>query len=251
MDTVKDLARYLQIISGIFGAMAIFVCLIKMISAGDEAQNYIKKIKNILIALVLIYSATMIVNLVTHYFDTSQLSVGSKPSDVTIPKIAGTSTFSDKDKNGREIVVIDGIKCVVYKTNQTIYYKYSSDGSIQFSVNGYESDDSYSGYRWYKVNAKVDLIKKYSDSQGITSGFWGNIMGIRVSNTGNIPNHKEGEPYQMGTNYDEDSGSVSGIGNGTLWSENVGHLLAYQDSSGNIRYINSTKLKQDYCPYIK
>lgn len=251
LASAKDLARFLQIFSGIAGAGAILVCLFKMVTNSDEAQGYTKKIKNILIALVLIFSVTSIINLTQRYVnpnsDSSFLTIGKAPQ--APPQILATTTYSDKDSKNREIVFINGAKCVITKKDCNLRYKVDKEsGEVKFKVSqnwmsgiGNGISGIFGGWKNSKI--KVDELKLYQDTQNswTKTSITTEPYAYRLSNTdeniypSNLRYDKDGncrlfdeigDDGKIKFNYDNNGKIIVG----SKFSTRMGQLVAYLDN---------------------
>lgn len=255
LSSAKDLARFLQIISGIFGVGALLLCLFKIVTNSDESQGYIKKIKNILIALILIFTVTSIINLIQDYIkpdsDSNFMSIGKAPTNVE--KILASTSFSDKDSKGRQILMIDGVKCVVTKKNQQLYYKYDKEtGNLRIKTN----DNVIGGISTFfsglkKSNIYVDVIKKYNDVQGswtktanFTDEYAFKLSSSTAENTytGRVTDDKGNYLVYEKINSDGTVDRSSSLGSN--YSLSIGQLVAWTDSNGDL--LISTKYYDDF-----
>lgn len=174
MEDINDIARFLIIISGVLCAIAFFILLIKSIVNGNETENYKKKMRNCVIAFALIITVPQIINVVQGYFVTSEIGIGKIPEEISIDTKKGDISLNDKDRDGREIVIYQGIKYVVYERCVELYYRTVGD-TVEFKTN------SVNNVGWTKFdNIRVDVLKKYSDCQGLLHGFNASTMGARI-----------------------------------------------------------------------
>lgn len=263
MQDAKDLARFLQIVSGIFGAGALLLCLFKMITNGDEAQSYIKKIKNILIALILILSVTTIINIIPSYINPNSnsnfMSIGKSPTEVK--QILATTTYSDKDSKGRKIVMIGGTKCVVTNGDGvSLYYKVDKDddGNKFISKIGYKTNlFNTIGMKKAKYSdgsdIKVDILKKYQDVQGSwTDGASKqDVFALRIHGTdeNNYPANKRFDNNGNSQIYENinSNGWINTSTIGSNFSTSAGRLAVWINSDGDLvisDYIQNLLLKK-------
>lgn len=147
--------------------MSIFIVLFKGLVNNDEMQSYIKKIKNSIIAMVLIITTSTIFSLFQGYYFDNGISddtfgIGKIPDDATLDIINDDTTLNDNDKLGREVVIINGEKYVVTSRDKELYGKKKDDNSWEF-INSWS-------YGYEKMNVRVDALKYFSDCQGFSCG---------------------------------------------------------------------------------
>lgn len=159
MENLKSIAGFLTIISGIVCTVSILICLIKMLTT-EDSSTYKSKIKNSLIALVLISSICVFINVFGNYFNTSEMGIGKTNKEIGM--LGDSSLVSDKDIQEREIVVINNIKYVVTDRNVKLH-KRTGDGKILQGV-GTPPNDQYLG--------EYDILRLYSESQDFYKGYF-------------------------------------------------------------------------------
>jgi len=244
---VLEVVGYLKWISGILCVVAILISLFKMVTEEDGSQ-YKVKIKHALVALVLILTVTGFVNLIPSYFSTADIGIGAVPAEAgNIIQIGGSTSLSVKDKDGRELLMIDGIKCVVYKEDQELWYHVKNEsldvdniyvGGHNFWVMGSLklTSNTQTVTGWRKAEGiTVDNIKQYSKSQGSGSGRTKDTYAVRVHLSGNIENAEK-----LYSNYDDNlyEFKLTGAEQAANWSGNVGDIVWYTDSNGNATFTN-------------
>lgn len=184
MTNLKDIVSYLIFFSGIACTMSIFISLIKLLLNSEESPVYIKRIKNSLIALVLVLTIVNIVNVTQRYFSSissdGDFGIGKLPSDVEIATIDDTFKDSSKDKDGREVVFINGYKFIVINTRPLYISEYNNGftlGTLNNSqiITGYVLDNNL-----HLTNIYVDELVSYIDGQGFWSGLKSDIKVLRV-----------------------------------------------------------------------
>ena len=158
MEYAKEIVGFLQWIAGISCVVSILVSIFKMVTEEDTRGIYIIRIKHSLIALVLIYTISIIINLVPTYFTNANIGIGK--IDKNNKALMISDSVEDKDSQKREIVYISGQKCVVTDVNQELFYKKNGD------------DITFTPFPFMAKNTgiKVDIIRKFSSSQGIFKG---------------------------------------------------------------------------------
>ena len=165
-DNLQQILNFIYLLGIITCIISIFMALLRGVMNSDEMPNHMKKIKNSLIALVLVLTISTTINLTKDYFENSKNSeeFGIGITTHTFAQIDDDTSLNDKDKQGREIVIIDGQKYVVTERNIKHFYIWQEDNMIYYSTNA----------RWGSVdivfNDGVDILKKFSESQGITNG---------------------------------------------------------------------------------
>ena len=125
MEYAKEIVGFLQWIAGILCVVSILVSIFKMVTEEDSRGTYIIRIKHSLIALVLIFTINIIINLVPTYFANSNIGIGK--IDKNNKALMISDSVEDKDSQKREIVYIAGQKCVVTDVNQELFYKKNGD----------------------------------------------------------------------------------------------------------------------------
>lgn len=167
LQAILDFLYALGIITCV---MSILISLFKGLMNSDEFPAQIKKIKNSLIAVVLIITISTTFSLIQGYYfnngvaytDNTYFGIGKLPSNTGLEFINDNTSLNDNDKEGREVVIIDGEKYVVTSGDKKLYGKKHDDGSwscINMWVYGYED-----------MNVWVDELKYFNDCQGFSSG---------------------------------------------------------------------------------
>lgn len=149
MSRIYHIVNYLGYLAGFACVLMIAVAVYKILTGDDmEYRRYLTRIKNGLIALILILTISTTKNLVLTYFPYVQSAdaIGDF-SSIQVSVTDGTLEKEAKDKKGRWTISIDRelyVKTDVKKINF---------GSF---MNSWKKD--------------VDVFKAYDECQGITSG---------------------------------------------------------------------------------
>lgn len=226
MEYAKEIVGFLQWIAGISCVVSILISIFKIVTEEDTRGTYIIRIKHSLIALVLIFTISIIINLVPTYFTNANIGIGK--IDKNNKALMISDSVEDKDSQKREIVYIAGQKCVVTDVNQELFYKKNGD------------DITFTPFPFMAKNTgiKVDIIRKFSSSQGIFKGVDSQIVAYRVT-TG----HQNAQNQDISLNFYE-SIYYSKLADGNykavlmqnttnkIWSQNIGDLIAYTKSNG-------------------
>ncbi len=147
-NIVYQIVNWIGVIAGIAcTAMIVYSCIKIFFSDEGEKNRYIKRIKNGVIALILIISISEVVRVVSVYFkpDKNNTSIGNFDYVKTTMKQSVAET--KKDKKDRNIIIIDG----------ELYVKVYDDMKVGFNGS------------WSK-QIIVDCYKRYDDCQGVTGG---------------------------------------------------------------------------------
>lgn len=183
MANLKDIVSFLMIFSGIICAVSIFISLTKILLNSDDSIVYVKRIKNSLVALVLVLTIVNIVNVTQRYFSSvsdSDFGIGKISPNIEIATIDDTFKDSSKDKDGREVVFINNYKFVVMNTKQV----YISEWNNGFQVGTLSNKQIISGYaldnNLYLTNIYVDELTSFIDGQGFWGGRTSDIKALRV-----------------------------------------------------------------------
>lgn len=183
MDNLKDIVSFLMIFSGVICATSILISLAKILLNSDDSIVYVKRIKNSLVALVLVLTVVNIVNVTQRYFSSisdSDFGIGKISQDIEIATIDDTFKDSSKDKDGREVVFINNYKFVVMNTKQI----YISEWNNGFQVGTLSNTQIISGYaldnNLYLTNIYVDELVSFIDGQGFWGGRTSEIKALRV-----------------------------------------------------------------------
>lgn len=165
-DNLQQILNFIYLFGIITCIVSIFVSLLKGVINNDEFPNYLKKIKNSLVALILVLTTATIINFTQDYFILSKNSsdFGIGTTTHTFAQIDDNTSLNDEDKQGREVVIIDGQKYVVTERNVKHFYVWKEDDNICYSCNAPW------GSTEIEFTDGVDILKKFSESQGITNG---------------------------------------------------------------------------------
>jgi len=165
-DNLQQILNFIYLFGIMTCVVSIFISLLKGVMNTDEVPNHLKKIKNSLVALILVLTTATIINLIQDYFISSKNSseFGIGTTTHTFAQIDDNTSLNDEDKQGREIVIIDGQKYVVTDRNVKKFYIWHDENMVYYSTNA----------PWGNVDIEftegVDILKKFSKSQGITNG---------------------------------------------------------------------------------
>lgn len=146
---VYQIINWIGIIAGT-GCVAMILMSVIAIATGDESAHsrFLKRIKNGIIALILIISVTQITNLTTQYFSVdSKAGIGDFSEYVSASADQGIAEIITEDRN---MILFEG----------NIYVEYKSGKKLDFNK----------GAGKYQIY--VSIYKNYSDCQGVTKGAW-------------------------------------------------------------------------------
>jgi len=149
MSRIYHIVNYLGYLAGFACVLMIAVAVYKILT-GDEMEyrRYLTRIRNGLVALVLILTISTTKNLVLTYFPYTQSAdaIGDF-SSIKVTVTDGVLEREANDKKGRWTIAIDGE-----------YYVKTDVKKINFGsfLNSWKKD--------------VDVFKAYDECQGITSG---------------------------------------------------------------------------------
>ena len=139
-------------IAGLACAGMIVMSVIK-IATGDEsdAKLYLRRIKNGIIAFILIFSVTTVTRLIVDsYIGTSEANIGDFGDHaIAIGKADSNIRDTAKDLQNRQIINYNGQKLV----------RTDVDHEIK------------EGRFFHKIKIKVDIYRDFNDSQGATKGW--------------------------------------------------------------------------------
>ena len=149
MSRIYHIVNYLGYLAGFTCVLMIVVAVYKILT-GDEMEykRYLTRIRNGIVALILILTISTTKNLVLNYFPYVQSSdaIGDF-SSIQVTVTDGVLEREANDKKGRWTIAIDGE-----------YYVKTDVKKINFGsfLNSWKKD--------------VDVFKAYDECQGITSG---------------------------------------------------------------------------------
>lgn len=152
-DIIYKVINTLGGLAGIACLLMMSVAFVKMLTGDEQDRNiYIRRIKNGIIALILILSIVIIVRLVGKYFpaNKSYSSIGDF-SDISVSMTQGVSNVVNET---RQMVSIDGI--IYVRTKQETKF------------------DLESGFGWKDII--VDEYKLYSEASGTTKGAFADVQ---------------------------------------------------------------------------
>lgn len=165
-DNLQQLLNFIYLFGIILCIISIFILLLKGVMNNDEMPRNLSKIKNSLVALILIVTIASIINFTQDYFILSKNSsdFGIGTTTHIFAQIDDNTSLNDEDKQGREVVIIDGQKYVVTDRNINKFYIWQEDNITYYSTN--------EPWRACEVifTEGVDILKKFSEAQGITNG---------------------------------------------------------------------------------
>ncbi|MBO5348530.1 MAG: hypothetical protein J6A89_01730 [Clostridia bacterium] len=205
--------------------MSILIALFKGLVDTDEMPVYLKKIKKSLIALVLVITISTTVSVTQNYFfsngvsysDDTYFGIGKLPENTGLEYIDDNTSLNDNDKEGREVVIIDGEKYVVTSRDKELYGKKQD--------NGWSFADMYV-YGYEDMKVRVDALKYFNDCQGFSSGsdLTTKVQLYRV--------HKEAYDSYSGVDDKGKNGkkiseylSVKDLDSSTRFSKNTGYII--------------------------
>lgn len=139
-------------LAGIACVAMIVIAVIKIIT-GDEsdAKIYLRRIKNGIVAFILIFSITTITRLVVNsYIGTYEANIGDFSQHAYQIGKDALTVKDGKDVQLRQIIEYNNIKLVRTDVDQTI-----KEGTF-----------------WHKIKMKVDVYRNYDECQGAMKG-WG------------------------------------------------------------------------------
>lgn len=149
MNTIYYAINFLGFLAG-FLCVAMICMSVFKIMTGDEQDHrqYMNRIRNGMIALVLIISISVVKNLVLKYFpyQESAESIGDF-SNITVSISDGTLTEEHKDCQGRNVIRVDG-------------FYYVNTGEKLINIGGF----------WDSYKVWCSVYKAFDDCQGITKG---------------------------------------------------------------------------------
>ena len=149
METIYYVTNFLGIIAG-FLCVAMICMSIFQIMTGDETEHkkYQVRIKNGIIALILIISISSIKNMVLTYFPYVQSSdaIGDF-SGIQVSLTDGALNEQKEDCQGRQVIKVDGIY-------------YVNTGEKLINIGGF----------WDQYKIWCSVYKLYDDCQGLTKG---------------------------------------------------------------------------------
>lgn len=149
---IYNIVNVMGWIAGLACAGMIVMSIIK-IATGDEsdAKLYLRRIKNGIIAFVLIFSITSVTRLIINsYIGTSEATIGDFGDHaIAIGKADSNIRDTAKDLQNRQIINYNGQKLV--RTDVDYELK--------------------KGNFFHKIKIKVDIYRDFNDSQGATKGW--------------------------------------------------------------------------------
>lgn len=149
MDTIYYITNFLGVLAGITCCAMIGVAIFKIMT-GDETehQKYQTRIRNGLIALILIVSISTVKDTVLQYFPYVESSdaIGDF-SDIQISLTDGALTDTYEDVEGRSVIRVDG-------------NYYVNTGEKLINIGGF----------WDSYKIWCSVYKLYDECQGITRG---------------------------------------------------------------------------------
>lgn len=138
-------------IAGIACVAMIVMAVIKIIT-GDEsdAKIYLRRIKNGIIAFILIFSITSITRLVINsYIGTDEATIGDFSQHAYEIGKSALTVKDGKDVQLRQIILYNDMKLVRTDVDETI-----KEGTF-----------------WHKIKMKVDVYRNYDECQGAMKGW--------------------------------------------------------------------------------
>ena len=225
-NNLKAILDFLYALGIITCVMSILISLFKGLINTDEMPSYLRKIKNSLVAVVLILTTSTTMSIMQGYYfnngisfnDDTYFGVGKLPEDANLDLIDDNTSLNDNDKLGREVVIIDGDKYVVTSRDKKLYGK-KLDG------NYWEFSNMWS-YGYEDMTVWVDALKYFNDCQGFTSGsdLTTKVQLYRV--------HKQSYDELSGVDDKGENGkkiseylSVNDLESSTNYSKNTGYII--------------------------
>ena len=149
MDTIYYITNFLGVLAGITCCAMIGVAIFKIMT-GDETehQKYQARIRNGLIALILIVCISTVKDTVLQYFPyvESADAIGDF-SDIQISLTDGALTDTYEDVDGRSVIRVDGVY-------------YVNTGEKLINIGGF----------WDSYKIWCSVYKLYDECQGLTKG---------------------------------------------------------------------------------
>lgn len=138
------------------------ILLIKMSTEPDEKGKYVKLIKHLLIATILITLGLSIVNIPKFYFGSTAEIVDNQKTELTIGDAV------DKDCQNRETVNVEGKVYVVTDTSMKLV---ANEEEGKFTKVLHSSSTTVSDSEKYTI-ANCSVLKPFSECQGTFKGFF-------------------------------------------------------------------------------
>lgn len=149
---IYNIVNVMGWIAGIACVGMIVLAIIKIIT-GDEsdAKLYLRRIKNGIVAFILIFSVTTVTRLIVNsYIGTSEANIGDFGEHaIAIGKADSNTRDTSKDLQNRQIINYNGQKLVRTDVDHEI-----KEGTF-----------------FHKIKMKVDIYRDFNDSQGATKGW--------------------------------------------------------------------------------
>jgi len=223
-NIIYNIVNFLAIVASSAMVATIVYAVIKMMTSYDEGehQRYAKRIKNGLIALILIFTLTPIVNLTQNYFyNNDEVGIGhfEKYADRKIQDSLDTyqKQTENTDSQGRQVITNR-------KSGQEYSKYYSSQGKnfgtwtkpCKFKVSGYIlKDGASSNVEYYKIEKTEKIDDDYDDSNSYVGyyipGNWKDTIGGKVKSQDDWEDLKS---IMLSPDEFENGGSASGGGGG-------------------------------------
>ncbi len=144
------------------------ILMIKIGTDSDNKAKYIKLIKHLIIATILIFISLTLIEIPKTFFgDTAEIT-GGETEKMTIGKI------EDKDCDGRETVDIDGKRYVVTRTNVKLTAFTEKSIFTEYVPNRYGT-----GIKGDYNLENCSILKSFSECQGTFKGFFANAKYYR------------------------------------------------------------------------
>lgn len=169
-SNLQAILDFLYALGIIVCVMSILISLFKGLINNDEMPSHLKKIKNSLVAVVLIITVPTTFSIIQGYFFNNGVSytgdtyfgIGKLPEGTGLDLIDDNTSLNDNDKEGREIVIIDGDKYVVTSRDKELYGKKGENGSWSFANIWFWGCED--------MKVRVDTLKYFNDCQGFSGG---------------------------------------------------------------------------------
>lgn len=165
METLKEIINYTKIIGISMAGVTFVVFMIKIATEPEMKAKYLKLIKHLLIATILITVSLSLVEIPKNYYGSSIKIVDDKQVKTTIAEL------KDKDCQGREAINIDGKWYVVTDTGMKIGALTEGDSLDNVTTIGF--------YDTGKVIENVSFLRLFSECQGTFKGYFADIVYYR------------------------------------------------------------------------
>ena len=144
MNTIYYVINFLGILAGFLCVAMILISVYKIMTGDEQAHHqYINRIRNGIIALILIISISVIKNIVLKYFPYQEsIEAIGDFSNVTVSLTDGALSEEHKDVQGRDVIRVDG-------------FYYVNTGGKLINIGGF----------WDTYKIWCSVYKSYDDCQ--------------------------------------------------------------------------------------